>query len=335
LSKKEIADRAAQSKRDKARHLQMQARPNGGSKPPSLKAQPKRGVGYDAFMRHMNTVTRGLPAPVPTRLEVFVFRARVTLRAGNLQPSILFHPAVSVSPAVILTPGVTANPGIWSLTRSQETDTGTLGDWVDSDVTPLGSVPDGVYNSGAVAAEAIGHPKNLVSAEGRATGGVMRIKVTGGPTLRGYLAHSCPQADFDPATQKAEHASNATIPRLELKDGLQHDFYAPLMIPHAMEDFKGAIDRFHWSTTDPFGGMLLTLHDVAFAADYDRPPVMDVLMYHAVECRLDLADRHLQTPHSSQTKEEKTRVQGGTTGHGSTTLPPPRTPGWFTGGGPR
>jgi hypothetical protein len=160
----------------------------------------------------------------------------------------------------------------------------------------------------------------------------MRIKVTAGPTLRGYLAHSCPLPDFNPATQKAEHASNATLPRLELKDGLQHDFYAPLMIPHAMEDFKPGIDQFHWSHEDPFGGTLLTLHDIAFADGFDKPPVIDILIYHAVECRLDLADRHLLTPHSQQTKEDKTKVQGGSTGHGSTTLPPAKVPGWFSTG---
>lgn len=303
---------------------------NSVREPRTLIESRSRNPVESEFQQHLTHICRGLPAPVPTRVEVFTFRARLKLEAGNFQPSILLHPSNSITAGVIIGSSVIDQwQGNW---RSGEGGTvseeeSSFPNWVDSTMQhPLFNTPGfppgpiSIYdapNGVSRAAEAVGHPNAMVSGEGRPLGALMRVRVTAGPTARGYMAHSCPGAAFNLPGMKESHATNARVPRLDIQHGASRDFYAPLLAPHNVEKFTAAVDQFHWSPEDPFGGLLLTFHEVDWAATYDTPPIVDITIIHAVECRLDLEDRHLKTSHQQTTKDQKTKVQGSDTTYGA------------------
>lgn len=273
-----------------------------------------RGSVESEFEQHLNHICRGLPAPVPTRVEVFNFRARLKLEQGSSHPSILLHPANSITSGLIMGPNITSSliPNHTG-PRSGETDVttqtqGSFGNWIDSTVLQNTGTTVSVYDD--LHGEAIGHPNAMVSGEGRPLGALMRVRVSAGPTARGYMAHSCPAADFNLTNMKEGHATNARVPRINIQNGASRDFYAPLLAPHNVEKFSSTNNQFHWEPEDPYGGLLLTFHEVDWAVTYDTPPIIDITIVHAVECRLDLEDRHLRTSHQQTTKDQKTKVQG-------------------------
>lgn len=330
LSNAERQRRKQQSEKDRRLHRQQKmasVSTGKGSKPPSNRQMNKirgpRDVAEAEFQRHLNHICRGLPAPVPTRVEVFTFRARVKLQTGSKQPCILLHPSNSITAGLILGSEFNASAPTWPR-RSGITDHPEgFANWIDSQMIydphgQPGTTP--VYGSDWEG-EAIGHPNAMVSGEGRPLGALMRVSVTAGPTARGYMAHSCPGPDFNVPSMKEGHATNARVPRLEIQNGASRDFYAPLMAPHEVEKFAAANDRFNWGPEDPYGGLLLTLHEVDWATTYDTPPILDVTIIHAVECRLDLEDRHLRTAHKETTKETKTGVQGSGASYGAVVEP--------------
>lgn len=333
LSNAERQKRKEQSEKDRRLHRQKmaQASTGKGSKPPSNRQVNRirgpKGAPESEFQRHLNHICRGLPAPVPTRVEVFTFRARIKLQTGSKQPCILLHPSTSITAGLIIGSERTTSVAPHAR-RSGETDHPEgFANWVDSEMTydPLGQLgtpgtPQSIYGSDWEG-EAIGHPNVMVSGEGRPLGALMRVSITAGPTARGYMAHSCPGASFTVSSMREGHATNARVPRLELQHGASRDFYAPLMAPHNVEKFAQVNDRFHWDAEDPYGGLLLTLHEVDWATTYDTPPILDVTIIHAVECRLDLEDRHLRTSHGETTKDNKTAVQGSDASYGAVSGP--------------
>lgn len=274
-----------------------------------IESKPRNSAELD-FNQHLTHICRGLPAPVPTRVEVFTFRARLKLQAGNIQPSVLLHPSTSITAGLIVGANVVSPIQTWR--AGEEDASGTFPNWVDSTLQHPGIAAVSIYDAWSLdrSGEAVGHPNAMVSGEGRPLGALMRVRVTAGPTARGYMAHSCPGAAFSVPSMKEGHATNARVPRLDIQHGASRDFYAPLLAPHNVEKFSPANDQFHWSPEDPYGGLLLTFHEVDWALTYDTPPIVDITIIHAVECRLDLEDRHLKTTHQQTTKDQKTKVQG-------------------------
>jgi len=160
LSNAERIRRKEQSQRDRRSNNRQRTAPAfsaGGSnarsnrqmnsvrEPRTLIESRSRNPVESEFQQHLTHICRGLPAPVPTRVEVFTFRARLKLEAGNFQPSILLHPSNSITAGVIIGSSVIDQwQGNW---RSGEGGTvseeeSSFPNWVDSTMQhPLFNTP--------------------------------------------------------------------------------------------------------------------------------------------------------------------------------------------------
>jgi hypothetical protein len=156
--------------------------------------------------------------------------------------------------------------------------------------------------------EAVGVPNSLISATGRVTGGIMTVKVTGAPSATGYVVSSCPRAN-EMSTHLSlynSHHNNVRLKRHDLGEGTRDfAFHAPLFSPALIETYGSINPRFHWSEHDPFGGIVLTFHELNYNATLGMPFIVEVDMQVGVQCRLDLDDRHLATNHPHEKAESK------------------------------
>lgn len=97
-------ERKRQSRRDKAHHqavlaaLALQSsNPKGRGKSSAQARGKQRNSGkLTPVGRFLASLRKGMPSPVPTRLEILHFRVRYSLTAGQ-KHMILFHPANSVA----------------------------------------------------------------------------------------------------------------------------------------------------------------------------------------------------------------------------------------------
>jgi len=156
--------------------------------------------------------------------------------------------------------------------------------------------------------EAVGVPDSLISGTGRVTGGVMTVKVTGAPSSTGYVVSSCPQSD-ELKTHKTlydAHQNSVRLKRHDIGEGTRDfAFHAPLFSPALVETYVPVIASFHWCEHDPFGGIALTFHELNYNDTLGMPFIVEVDMQVGIQCRLDLADRHLSTSHPHEKAEVK------------------------------
>lgn len=235
--------------------------------------------------------------------------------ATSKLPAVLFHPCRSIVSLLVLNP--TVDLDFNNIPRSGTTNDSSLWDWNGNDTgngTSSLTITDPTFG----VAEAIGVPSTLVAPLTRVTGGVMTLRITCGPGTTGLLAFSSPalsELTYDTAGVRnlyLAHATNPRIRRYELVQGTQtHHFIAPITNPPALEVFDEANTRFKWGTTDPFGATLITFHDVHYNANLGVAPVIELYATVGLQCRLEIADRHLATNHATAVKEVKVKVGTG------------------------
>lgn len=292
------AERAKQSKEDKAKHQALVAAATIGSlatqQPNRLRkgrARPARGgggprAGQGQVTRFLSSLRRGMPSAVPTRLEVLHFRARYSLTVGE-EHMILFHPSNNVALGLITSYMAEARD-------LAGFDRGTAG-------APVQWVPS-TDMTGTIS-ECMGVPDSLVSSIGRVTGGVMTIKVTGCDGATGYAVSSCPMRGeiMDHKSVYERHATSVRLKRHEIGANTRDfAFHAPVLAPAAMETFTGTNDRYSWGEDDPFGGIAVTFHNLQYNATYGMPFVVELDMQVGIQSRLTLDDRHLSTNHATE-----------------------------------
>lgn len=288
----------------------------GGS---ALATLPLRGKLHTT----LNELKRGLPFTTPTRLELINTRQRFTVPINNggvlgttvKPPAILFHPCRSIASLLVLNTSTTHDFSV--LQRSGETNNTFLWDWNGSEATD-GTNTLSITDSQFVVAEAIGVPSTLVSPLTRVTGGVLTMRITCGPGTTGYLAFSSPALSELTYTNTGvrdlynAHSTNPRIRRYELVQGTQtHHFIAPITNAPALETFDEANDRFQWGTSDPYGATLITFHDVHYNVNLGVAPVVELYATVGLQCRLEIADRHLATNHGTGSKESKVKQSNG------------------------
>ena len=268
---------------------------------------------------------KGIHFTTPTRVELINTRVRFNIyRMGGtpvlVPPAILFHPTRSIT-CLMVTNSVTSGQ-FANIIRSGISKDSPLWDWTGTTVTdpaPTSTVTHNISAPTFGAAEAIGVPSTLVSPLTRVTGAVLTVKITCGSGTSGYMAFSCPSwpeliPDNSIRDIKEAHATNPRVRRIELTQGtITHHFIAPLTNPPALEVFEEANPRFVWNQGDPFGGTLITFHDIAYNENVGVPPVVELYATVGLQCRLEIADRHLASNHASTTKQAKEHINAGGT----------------------
>lgn len=287
------------------------SRPSGGSAPGTSRPREK-------WRTALLELKRGLPFTTPTRLELINTRVRfkIPLNSSTVHtPVVLFHPGRSVSHLLVVGQG---HLGTWYNAPRGEPGPATAWEWVGDSANS----PDGV-NSTAITdpsfwyAQAIGVPSTLISPLTRVTGGMLTLKITCGPGTTGYLAFSSPaisEIKGDDSVNNglsalvSAHATNPRVRRYELTQGTQtHHFTAPIVSPPALEVFDEANPQFTWGPDEAFGGTVITFHDVNYNNNLGVPAVVELYATVGIQCRLEIADRHLATAHETGTKEAKMR----------------------------
>lgn len=243
-------------------------------------------AGPGPVKRFLASLRRGMPSAVPTRVEVLHFRARYSLTHTH-QHMVLFHPAHSLSLG-LLTSFMTEGRDLTTFPRGTAAVPVAWGAGVDLT---------------ASIAECMGIPGALVSSVGRVTGGVMTIKVTGCEGSSGYAVSSCPMRT-EIQDHKALYDTHSTSIRLKRHDigagTKDFAFHAPILSAAAMETFTGVNMAYHWSEADPFGGVVVTFHDLQYNEHQGMPFIVELDMQVGIECKLPLDDRHLATTHGSE-----------------------------------
>lgn len=347
ISAHERRRRAAQSARDKAAAARLapgkgKSKGRGkGVKPVTLNLnvstppQARGGRGQQARSgrgtsrtEHWRVVLRelhrGLPFMVPTRMEIISTRVRYSLVIPSSiahNPSILFHPGRSVAHLLAVSPA-------WSQSITLEKRSGTeKGDTPDSMWTWTGETyqhepisaehpPLDVHTHNGIG-EAVGVPSTLISPLTRVTGGLLTMRITCGPGTTGYFAYSSPalselDADGGIIALNAAHATNPRVRRVELLEGSHvYHFTVPMSSPAGLEHFAPASTSFSWAHEDPFGATLLTFHDIFYNVHLGVKPVVELYCTVGIQCRLELADRHLATQHGSSSKDQKSKTHAG------------------------
>lgn len=262
---------------------------------------------------------RGLPFTTPTRLELINTRLRFTLpmvTASSINPCVLFHPCRSISHLLAFNHEVTqvaSGFNFEGFLRSGADNAATY-DWIGDTYLGINNTTFSMHSPTQGGAEAIGVPSTLVSPLTRVTGGVLSLRITCGPGTTGYIAFSSPSVgELTPLDGfrniYTAHATNPRIRRLELGQGTHnHHFTVPLASPGALETFFEANDRFQWGVDDPFGGTVITFHDINYNIHQGVSPVVELYSTVGIQCRLEIADRHLSTAHRTSTKESKTTL---------------------------
>lgn len=343
ITERERARREAQSAKDKAMLLprkdpkESRARPvvhvsmtepstARGQRRNAHASRPSGGSGQgtsrprEKWRSALLELKRGLPFTTPTRLELINTRVRfkIPLDSSTVQsPVVLFHPARSVSHLLVVGGG---HLGTWYNASRGEPGQTAAWEWVGD----LARSPDGVNHAvitdpGFGSAQAIGVPSTLISPLTRVTGGVLTLKITCGPGTTGYLAFSSPAISEITSQSNgpvnnglnalvAAHATNPRVRRYELMQGTQtHHFTAPIVSPPALEVFDEANPQFVWGPDEAFGGTVITFHDVNYNNNLGVPAVVELYATVGIQCRLEIADRHLATTHDTGTKEAKMR----------------------------
>lgn len=239
------------------------------------------------------------------------------MTTGTNKPvAFLFHPGRSVTHILGFNPGWTDfDLPLWGRSGKEN---GPTWDWYGDEARSHdGTQTMAIAASSFSAAEAIGVPSTLISPLTRVTGGVLTMRITCGPGTTGYFAYSSP-ASSELSTNGATtelygaHATNPRIRRHELVQGTQtHHFIAPITNAPALEHFAEANDRFLWGSEDPFGGTLITFHDIHYNANLGVAPVVEIYSTVGLQCRLEVADRHLATNHATSSKQAKVKQSTG------------------------
>jgi len=256
-------------------------------------------------------ITKALPSTVLTRLELFEARARMTLFTATADmpynPSILFHVGRSCVSAVMF--GSNYASSINALPRSGKLDSAlidnftTLSDFKAKFST--GNTPG--------RAELVGVPNIIMGDDARPVGGLLRIKVLSGPSTRGTLtvkAMGYGDMSKTPAALKAEMVADPGADRYEfVSKGLDLVFKSPLENPDKLYDFETATTSWGWGPQDAFGGLFITIDDVAISAS-DSAPVIEVTAIHSLQCTLPTASRSLATNHGIISPSKLTSFYG-------------------------
>ena len=136
----------------------------------------------------------------------------------------------------------------------------------------------------------------------------MSIRVTGSPSATGYMVSSCPMA-HEVADHKAlydNHKVSVRLKRHDLCEGVQDfAFHAPLVSPALLETYTSTNPSFHWSEMDPFGGVVVTFHELNYNPTLGMPFVVEVDMQVGIQSRLEVEDRHFATNHTHETVDHK------------------------------
>lgn len=291
------------------------SRPSGGSGPGTSRPRER-------WRSALLELKRGLPFTTPTRLELINTRLRFKLplfSAITHPPVVLFHPCRSVSHLIVVGQSHTGSNPTWY--NAPRGDTTAAWEWVgDSARNPDGVTLTPITEPTFGYAQAMGVPSTLISPLTRVTGGVLTVKITCGPGTTGYLAFSSPAISEITASNGlnallSAHATNPRVRRFELMQGTQtHHFTAPIVSPPALEVFDEANPQFTWGPDEAFGGTLITFHDVSYNANLGVPIVVEMYATVGIQCRLEIADRHLATNHDTGTKEAKMREHASTEG---------------------
>ena len=348
INERERARREAQSAKDKAMLLprkdpkESRARPVvhiSMTEPPMARGQrrnarasrPSGGSGpgtsrpRERWRSALLELKRGLPFTTPTRLELINTRVRfkIPLTSSTVHPPVvLFHPCRSVSHLLVVGQG---HLGTWYNAPRGVAAASTAWEWEGD----LARSPDGV-NTASITdpsfgyGQATGVPSTLIAPLTRVTGGVLTLKITCGPGTTGYLAFSSPAISEITGSGSVNnglgplvsaHATNPRVRRYELTQGTQtHHFTAPIVSPPALEVFDEANPQFVWGPDEAFGGTVVTFHDVNYNNNLGVPAVVELYATVGIQCRLEIADRHLATTHQTGTKEAKMREHASTEG---------------------
>lgn len=261
----------------------------------------------------------------PTRMEIISTRVRYSLVIPSStahNPCVLFHPCRSVAHLLAISPNLALGIEHYPSRSGTEDNAGNLWKWrgetyehpaLDDSTGQEG----GSVHTADGAGEAVGVPSTLISPLTRVTGGLLTMRVTCGPGTTGYFAYSSPALSeltpegAIPALNTA-HATNPRVRRVELLEGSHiYHFTVPMTSPPGLEHFAPANTSFTWSHHDPFGATLVTFHDVFYNVNLGVKPVVELYCTVGIQCRLEMADRHLATRHEVSSKDQKSKTHAG------------------------
>jgi hypothetical protein len=325
-------ERQAQSRRDKAlsANQRLQQPPRGMA---AAKARPQSALqirargsassmgprGPDVRLeRYLRSICKGLPAPFPTRVEKLHYLSRFSLDPTvDSHPMILYHCAPAIAQALIVGP-VKFKDLTWHWSRSTYKDgTTARHNWINGNIAVDGSnVPlyDTTILPGGLIGESISTPNTLMSTTMRCLGGIVCVKITCGPTARGYMVNrvlSSQEIGVDLSTLLSDDATSPTARRLNFVAGttVEKYFYAPCQNPDNLETFTEMNPTFSWGVTDSFCGLQFTFHEVKIGKD-DIAPTVEFSYVSALQLALSPDNRHLETMHGNETKDAKTSTFG-------------------------
>lgn len=171
-------------------------------------------------------------------------------------------------------------------------------------------------------AEMIGDPESLLTAHARCTGGVMTIKISGCNGSSGFLVSSNPLLSelANPQKLYSDHASSVRLKHHTVGDGSRDFcFNAPPVNEAALSLFTDVNDRFSWGIEDPFGGIVVTIHDLSYNSNLGTPFIVEVDMQVGIQCWLPIEDRHFATSHGTESAAAKHALHSSSdAGHVST-----------------
>lgn len=136
----------------------------------------------------------------------------------------------------------------------------------------------------------------------------MSVRVTGSPSATGYMVSSCPMAHevANHIELYDNHQASVRLKRHDLGEGVQDlAFHAPLLSPALMETYTATNPAFHWTELDPFGGVVLTFHELNYNPTLGMPFIVEVDMQVGIQSRLEVEDRHFATNHAHEKADVK------------------------------
>jgi hypothetical protein len=293
--------------------------------------------------RYLLSAAKGMYAPFFTVLQRLHYRTRFSLerdeRLGSItqpgtvagvisysdgnytsvinapytgrHPMIVFRPQVCVSQSIVVPPKAMSTViGLWSVSPdrdlAQPTDsagglTTAKLNWIDGSISS-GATSVSIYDS-KYAAEAVSVPSILLGDRGRVTGAVCCLRITCGPTTKGYFCHQVcgsEDASMTGAEKFDEHSTDPTIKRKDLIPGShRYFFYGAIENPDEVSTFRNPTTKFIPIDSSPYCSTVISFHNIEFGSN-DTAPVIEFEYMVGVQMQLSKGLRTEKTNHANE-----------------------------------
>lgn len=258
------------------------------------------GARKPTMSKVLKTMFRGPKLTTRCRLERFRFRATINLLRSNLnpnlrQPIIFFKPGASLVSTILVTgtTNATFNGGGFTLATlgtSTTTDTTAFANWVGAGISAVGGVPgaDFPVNAGeGHTAEAMPAPALLLSTRVRPRGGIARLRIQCGPSIRGVMvARKLLAVDSTTVVNTLSAALDSEdgyVHRYELRPGVMtFDFYPAIeniSLADTWVEASASLD----CRVSLYGAWMISFRDVDYNTTSDLEPRVD---YSTLTCVL-------------------------------------------------